>query len=1030
LIVEYLDDFVNRWSGVASPDGPLGLFILECGNLRPALCLFHVRQSLSRILKETPLPLPRTVASTGQTLLTGEVDMSRCNASVAPGPHNDSESCPRVSPVESASLRRPGTSEFDELAASVIASVVPVSYPPAEVSSSDPYHVDSTLLENTLRELQKAHSSILGQHSVASGAVQLMVLDAICERTKGENIQASKEVLAALLSAWPAIYDYCKRYVFSLQFRSLICLPWRLQPHSSNANVIPESANNVLKNITMGGLRSNDPATALKRVVGSPNCMDDIEGSFANSCARRNALRRYKAGSTDAALRRLRTIHRAAEILAKAWLGLDGTTISPRSTPRSAFGTVVDIYYTGVRTVFQAYQSGQLRKNKKAHECADLVGQSVQKSDLQISDCPSSTARNWLLMRQERHERRISESALRVKWSVDVTRNICLHCGFNGRCCSHCLASAAFAQYDLKRPPSLLSDQSSISMVLDIAKMLRQSHERRSMFFPGFSFRSAVAVAAASVRSQQAAIITAASSPSSVAAAKVGLMRALLQRLPDISTLPSALVEQLTSASDSLAKYMQQSAPSTSAATLLSQWSAGERRFSNGQTLLPYAVHAPHKFKRVGHTVTPPLKSTSELALAVISPGHLRRRRKSGQVIVRQRPVPIIHDFHSILSPLSRLVISVDIETTGLSVGNCRIVEFAACVLSPVHSEFCRLVDPGCSIPQKAVNIHGIGNSQVAGQATFDAVWDAFVAWVAAFNAVEVVLLSYKGFTFDFRVIAAECQRFGRDLVPVTPSGAASIASSWVFADLYPHVCGHHKLKRLFEKELGDSKQRTLDAVYFGVFKKTVPHAHCALGDARATAELHSYAATSVSVSAASGLPTASSPQAPLLLHVRSLQEVLTTRAQTAAKAAFASSGRKRSRKSAASAGIAAVIHADDSSIIPGAAPVDHGSDVTVTRKRVAKGSGQSARKKKAQTASAEIVSGYFEDVEDSSASHAGLNAAAAAAATLTAAENPFAESGLPEMTHQYTTRKRARLSHGVLPVTSSAPPSSASSAT
>ena len=72
---------------------------------------------------------------------------------------------------------------------------------------------------------------------------------------------------------------------------------------------------------------------------------------------------------------------------------------------------------------------------------------------------------------------------------------------------------------------------------------------------------------------------------------------------------------------------------------------------------------------------------------------------------------------------LRRPLAFIDLETTGLSTQEDRIVQMAVLMLSPGGECTSRstLVDPGVPIPPAATAVHGISDEQVAGQPRFAA---------------------------------------------------------------------------------------------------------------------------------------------------------------------------------------------------------------------------------------------------------------------------------------------------------------------
>ena len=109
---------------------------------------------------------------------------------------------------------------------------------------------------------------------------------------------------------------------------------------------------------------------------------------------------------------------------------------------------------------------------------------------------------------------------------------------------------------------------------------------------------------------------------------------------------------------------------------------------------------------------------------------------------------------------LRRPLAFIDLETTGLSTQEDRIVQMAALKLSPggectSHST---LVDPEIPIPPAATAVHGISDEQVSGQPRFAALAPRLAAYLehcdfAGFNVAR----------FDLPLLLAEFRRAGCD---------------------------------------------------------------------------------------------------------------------------------------------------------------------------------------------------------------------------------------------------------------------------
>ena len=107
---------------------------------------------------------------------------------------------------------------------------------------------------------------------------------------------------------------------------------------------------------------------------------------------------------------------------------------------------------------------------------------------------------------------------------------------------------------------------------------------------------------------------------------------------------------------------------------------------------------------------------------------------------------------------LSRPLVFMDLETTGLSTQEDRIAQMAVVKLWP-GGEFMShstLVDPGVPIPPGATAVHGIGDEQVAGQPRFAALAPQLAAYLDGCD--------FAGFgvaRFDLPLLLAEFRRAG-----------------------------------------------------------------------------------------------------------------------------------------------------------------------------------------------------------------------------------------------------------------------------
>ena len=109
---------------------------------------------------------------------------------------------------------------------------------------------------------------------------------------------------------------------------------------------------------------------------------------------------------------------------------------------------------------------------------------------------------------------------------------------------------------------------------------------------------------------------------------------------------------------------------------------------------------------------------------------------------------------------LTRPLVCVDLEATGVWAGHDRIVQIATASISPdgTVSTWSSLVNPEQPIPPETTAIHGISDSMVAGAPTFAQVAETVGALLAGCD-----LAGYNVERFDRRLLAAEFRRAGRE---------------------------------------------------------------------------------------------------------------------------------------------------------------------------------------------------------------------------------------------------------------------------
>ena len=111
---------------------------------------------------------------------------------------------------------------------------------------------------------------------------------------------------------------------------------------------------------------------------------------------------------------------------------------------------------------------------------------------------------------------------------------------------------------------------------------------------------------------------------------------------------------------------------------------------------------------------------------------------------------------------LKKPLIIFDLETTGTSCYNDRIVEIAAVKVSggKVIDEFSSLVNPEMSIPYFASQVNGITDEMVEDEPTICEVLPDFLEFIG-----DSVLVGHNIHTFDMKFVCRDCEAFmGRSL--------------------------------------------------------------------------------------------------------------------------------------------------------------------------------------------------------------------------------------------------------------------------
>lgn len=145
-----------------------------------------------------------------------------------------------------------------------------------------------------------------------------------------------------------------------------------------------------------------------------------------------------------------------------------------------------------------------------------------------------------------------------------------------------------------------------------------------------------------------------------------------------------------------------------------------------------------------------------------------------------------------------------DTETTGTKAGFDRIVEIAA--YDPLNDcSFVRLVNPGISIPQEAVNVHQITDAMVKDAPSFKEVAAEFLQFCSG----PCAIVAHNLISFDLPFLQAECRR-----------AKIQLPSDWIYIDSLIWA-------RRYRKDLPRHSLQFLRKVYGA----SVNQAHRALND-------------------------------------------------------------------------------------------------------------------------------------------------------------------------------------------------------
>ncbi len=160
---------------------------------------------------------------------------------------------------------------------------------------------------------------------------------------------------------------------------------------------------------------------------------------------------------------------------------------------------------------------------------------------------------------------------------------------------------------------------------------------------------------------------------------------------------------------------------------------------------------------------------------------------------------------------LTKPLVFLDLETTGIDIVNDRIIEFSFIKIFPDQSEetWTQRINPGIPIPQASTDIHGITDADVADKPLFKDVAKKLAKFIEGCD-----LGGYNSNKFDIPMLAEEFARADVDI------------------DL--KKMRHIDVQTIFHK----MEQRTLEAAYRFYCEQELDNAHSAEADTRATYEV------------------------------------------------------------------------------------------------------------------------------------------------------------------------------------------------
>lgn len=113
---------------------------------------------------------------------------------------------------------------------------------------------------------------------------------------------------------------------------------------------------------------------------------------------------------------------------------------------------------------------------------------------------------------------------------------------------------------------------------------------------------------------------------------------------------------------------------------------------------------------------------------------------------------------------LSKPIVFLDLETTGLDVEKDRIIDISAIKydINKQSSSFNKRLNPGILIPPEASNVHKIFNKDVQNKPSFSNISSELIEFIGE----DSILCGYNLKRFDFRMLQNEFKRIGKEDFP------------------------------------------------------------------------------------------------------------------------------------------------------------------------------------------------------------------------------------------------------------------------